>query len=261
MSSSLKHRGAVLTAALAGMVASVLLFYPGWMSHDSAVQYAQALGTLPMDDVHPPLFALLWRATGMALPAPSGLFLLFVLLWWLALAAIAAQCLRTPWRAAAATLLVGGWPAALLMLAPLGKDVAMAVALLLAVAAILAWRRGARPWAWAGALLALAAATAFRHSGVFAALPLLVWLLWPRSAVVGPRARWRSGTWFLPVAWRRCRLGGAVALAASSWGTALPLLLISGSAEFRYLLWTVLAALLAWVWALGGPRPGAGPAT
>ncbi len=46
------------------------------------------------------------------------------------------------------------------------------------------------------------------------------------------------------VAWRR-RLGLPLALAASSWGMALPLFALAPAADFRYLLWTVVASLLA----------------
>jgi hypothetical protein len=50
-------------------------------------------------------------------------------------------------------------------------------------------------------------------------------------------------------------LAGAVA--ASSLAYALPLAFVSGSAEFRYLNWPMLAAMLAPVLlALGGPRAG-----
>lgn len=44
------------------------------------------------------------------------------------------------------------------------------------------------------------------------------------------------------------------ALAASSWANALPLLVLAGSAEFRYLLWSALAALLAFALAIAGGR-------
>jgi hypothetical protein len=44
------------------------------------------------------------------------------------------------------------------------------------------------------------------------------------------------------------------ALAASAWANALPLLAITGSAEFRYLAWTALAAVLACALVLAGRR-------
>lgn len=50
------------------------------------------------------------------------------------------------------------------------------------------------------------------------------------------------------------RQPAVTALAASSWANTLPLLVISGSAEFRYLAWSVLAALLACAFALVGRR-------
>jgi hypothetical protein len=43
-------------------------------------------------------------------------------------------------------------------------------------------------------------------------------------------------------------------LAVSAWANALPLLVLAGSAEFRYLLWTALASLLAFALALAGGR-------
>ncbi|HET6603564.1 MAG TPA: hypothetical protein VFG21_05020 [Xanthomonadaceae bacterium] len=42
-------------------------------------------------------------------------------------------------------------------------------------------------------------------------------------------------------------------MSASAFANALPLWLIAGSAEFRYLLWTVLAAGLAWLFGLTAP--------
>lgn len=174
-------------AAFGGFALQLLLFHPGLMSPDSATQYAQALGLLPLDDVHPPLLALLWRATDAAWPGPGGLFALLALGWWGGLAAFVHARLGGGWRAAGALALVGAWPAALLMAGHLWKDVAMAVALLLALAAGIRWRQGRGPLALAVALLALAAACAFRHNALAAVLPLLAWLLWPSSPAP---ARW-----------------------------------------------------------------------
>jgi hypothetical protein len=53
---------------------------------------------------------------------------------------------------------------------------------------------------------------------------------------------------------RRPVRAAVLALSASAWSNAVPLLLIAGSAEFRYLLWSVLASLLA-VLVAWWPRP------
>ena len=60
----------------------------------------------------------------------------------------------------------------------------------------------------------------------------------------------------------RRRFGGdralVVALAASAWLHALPLTLIASAAEWRYMLWSMIAGLLALLLALGGfARPAA----
>jgi len=70
------RRGAAATGALLppllGIALTLALFHPGLLSPDSALQYAQALGLQPLDDVHPPLFALLWRASDALWPGPGG---------------------------------------------------------------------------------------------------------------------------------------------------------------------------------------------
>lgn len=55
------------------------------------------------------------------------------------------------------------------------------------------------------------------------------------------------------IAWRRAprRWTPTLVLALSAWANALPLALISGSAEARYLLWTQVATLIALAWLLG----------
>jgi hypothetical protein len=80
-----------LLAVATGVALTALAFFPGLMSVDSAVQYAQARGALPLDDVHPPLMVLLWRACDQLLRGPGALFLLFASAWWSGLAAIVWQ--------------------------------------------------------------------------------------------------------------------------------------------------------------------------
>lgn len=77
----------------------------------------------------------------------------------------------------------------------------------------------------------VAAAEALRGTPLFAGA---TWLL---LALLAPLAAWRHR------ASEPAR--AALALAASSWAYAAPLALATGSAEFRYLHWSVIAALLA----------------
>ncbi len=75
-----------------------------------------------------------------------------------------------------------------------------------------------------------------------------------------------AGVWYVllaivaaVIAWRRRQVRDplpVLALTASALGNALPLALISGSCDFRYLIWTVLTALLALPLALLPAREG-----
>ena len=203
------NRIAVGSAAAIGVAATLALFWPGLMSVDSAVQFAQARATYPLDDVHPVLMSLLWRALDRVLEGPGALFLLFVLGWWGGLAAWAAQWPMPRWGRPALVLGVGLWPPTLLMLGHVWKDVGMSALLLWAAALIFAWRRRGSRTARTLALLALGLAAAFRHNAVFAALPLLLWWSWPRAQEA-------------PRAWRRTALGAGLALllAAAPGGLA-----------------------------------------
>lgn len=179
-----------LAAALLGIGLTCAAFYPGWASADSLQQYLTATGRLRLDDVHPPLMAGLWWLTDKVIAGSGGLFLLFVAAWWGGLVASAWALFARPWQRWLATAVIGFWPAALLMLAHVWKDVGMVAALLVATAAILRWHAGGGRASVAVALLALVLACGFRHNGVFAAWPLLVWLCWPRagaSSQVGVR--------------------------------------------------------------------------
>lgn len=213
-----------MLATLLGMAATAGVFYPGLMSVDSAVQYAQAMRVLPLDDVHPPLMSLLWRASDHLITGPGGLFLLFATAWWGGLATLCWQLDVSRLRRWSIFLGVGLWPATFLMLAHLWKDVAMTAALLLAAAATLAWRRRRSPTLRAVALGLVLLAVCLRHNGLFAALPLLGWLCWPLPGEV-------------PRAWRR-------AFAATLLATLLALapgLLLRATGAARVQPWSVVA--------------------
>lgn len=174
------HAGAAL-AILLGMAATCVAFFPGWSSSDSLQQYLQAIGHLRLDDVHPPLMAGLWHIADAVWPGSAGLFVLFVAAWWIGLVASVWPLFDRAWQRGCALVLVGFWPASFLLLGHVWKDVGVGAALLLACAAILRWHRGGGRTSWAFALAALLCACGFRHNGVFAAWPLLLWLCWPRA--------------------------------------------------------------------------------
>lgn len=215
--------GAVI-AAVCGMVATWLAFFPGWSSSDSLQQYLQATGGMRLDDVHPPLMAGLWHVADAVWPGSAGLFVPFVAAWWTGLVTSVWQLFERTWQRGCALVLVGFWPASFLLLGHVWKDVGMSAALLLACAAILRWHRGgARMWG-VFAVFALLCACGFRHNGVFAAWPLLLWLCWPRAGEV-----------------RHVRMRVAMALALSMVLAATPMMIARAVGAVRGDAWTVVA--------------------
>jgi hypothetical protein len=148
------------------------LFWPGFMSPDSASQWAQARGGR-YTDVHPPILALIWSLTERIWSGPGLILLLHLSLLWTALAWIARECFVRPTGQVLLLLLVGLWPVVLGVSVHIWKDVPMAAFALLGVAALLTERR--RPgWPWlALAVLLFAFACAYRHNALTLILPLL----------------------------------------------------------------------------------------
>jgi hypothetical protein len=193
-------RSAPWLAAAVGAMLSVAQFWPGLMSADSAMQFAQARGQVPLDDVHPVAMSLLWRVLDRVFEGPGAIFALFVLTWWSALAWWAQSSPASAVRRVVLVLAVGLWPATFLMLGHVWKDVGMCAALLLAGAAIWQWRTHGGVAARVASVVLLAIACSFRHNAVFAALPLLLWWSWPRAGEA-------------PRLWRRVALFGVAAVA------------------------------------------------
>lgn len=164
-------------AASVGLAITLLAFWPGYLSWDSAYQWWQAR-TGELDPTHPPVMVRLWQLSRLLLPDPGGMLLLQATLWWSALALFANALGGTPTRRVTTVLLTGLWPPLLGLLPHLWKDVWMIALFALAVACLaqdLRWPR--RAWRMA-ALAALAMACAFRFNALAGALPLLAWIAW-----------------------------------------------------------------------------------
>jgi hypothetical protein len=164
-------------AALAGLAVVLGVFWPGYMSWDSAYQWWQARHG-QFDSVHPPLLAMIWQATDRLIEGPGGMFALQAALLWSALALFAvALPVRPLWRALI-VLGIGLWPPLLGLQPHVWKDLwtlaGFAWALALLAQDLRAPHRG---WL-TGAVLALVFACAFRHNAITGALPLLGWIAW-----------------------------------------------------------------------------------
>ncbi len=174
-----------LAAALLAAACVALLFWPGYMSWDSAYQWWQARND-QFESTHPPLLAMIWQFTDSLLPGPGGLLLLQLGLLWGALAMFAASLpASAPWRVLM-VLVIGLWPPLLGLQVHLWKDLWTLIGFAVAVAALA--RDAHQPWrAWRVlALLAIAFACAFRHNAISGAIPLLLWIAWREVGVWKP---------------------------------------------------------------------------
>ena len=172
-------------AAAAGLAAVLYVFWPGYMSWDSAYQWWQARHDR-FDSVHPPLMAMIWQLTDRVVEGPGGMFALQCALLWSALALFAAALpVRTPWRVAI-VLGFGLWPPLLGLQPHVWKDLWTLAGFAWALA-LMAQEQRAPHRGWrAGALLALTFACAFRHNALTGALPMLAWLVWRELGVLLP---------------------------------------------------------------------------
>jgi hypothetical protein len=182
-------------AAAAGLALTLLVFWPGYMSWDSAYQWWQARHD-QFDSVHPPLMAMIWQLSDRAVEGPGGMLAIQAGLLWSALAVFASALPVQPrWRVVV-VLLLGFWPPLFGLLAHIWKDLWT----LAGFAWALAWlaqdlRAPHRGWR-IGAVLALVFACAFRHNAITGALPMLAWIGWREVSA------WRSAA-------PRIRSGGA----------------------------------------------------
>jgi len=171
--------GLVGGAALLLFALMLALYWPGYATYDSVVQYGQVLAGR-YDDWHPPAMARLWALLGGARLGTAPMFLLQAGLYWTGLGLIGARLAligrpRAGWAVLALGLLppVIGWQAVIL------KDAQMLGALV-AATGLAAWTRLAgrptRAAAWAAIALLLLYAVLVRANAVFAVAPFAVLL-------------------------------------------------------------------------------------
>ena len=178
-------------AACLGALLSIWVFYPGYMSFDSAYQWWQVRHGV-MDPAHPPVMTLIWSVTEYMLSGPGGYFVLQQLFYWIAIGAfIMSLRLPTPMKVAL-VLMLGFWPPLWGLSLHLWKDVGMFSLFCLACACYS--HDLVRPSAVlrALALLFILVACFYRHNAITAAYPLLVYAvsrhLWQKHGE-------SAGTW------------------------------------------------------------------
>jgi hypothetical protein len=168
----LKIDGAFVTAIISS-ICSILLFYPGFMSPDSAYQWYQVRSGV-WDNVHPVIMTLLWSATNTIKPGPGGLFILQTLVYWLGVWFLATGLFQKQGHRVAAILLIGYCPPLWALSSYLWKDVWMMVLSLWATGFLVHDLHSPKRVFRILALLCLILACSFRYN----ALPLILPFLW-----------------------------------------------------------------------------------
>ena len=169
-------------AACLGIGLTLWLFYPGFMSWDSAYQWWQARHA-SYDSVHPPLMSMIWRICDKIWSGPGGMFVLQITLIWCALAAFVASLERPLWQKIVLVLLIGLWPPLFGLSLHIWKDMWTMLAFAWAVVFLLKDAQQASAIFRILALLAITAACAFRHNALSGALPFLFWIAYREATV------------------------------------------------------------------------------
>ena len=172
-------------AAALGAALVLWVFWPGYMSWDSAYQWWQSRHD-QFDSVHPPLLAMIWQLSDRVIAGPGGMLALQVGLLWSALALFAAALPLPALPRALVVLFLGLWPPLLALQPHVWKDLWTLAGFAWALALLAQDLRGPHRGWRAGAVLALVFACAFRHNAITGALPLLAWIAWREATHYGP---------------------------------------------------------------------------
>jgi hypothetical protein len=210
ISHALMRKSALILIPALIVAAIMLASWPGYLSFDSASQWQQARHGV-FKDVAPPLLPALWRLFMLCgLPSTSGPLLLVSGLSVFGFARLACNA-----EAYGQSRLASVWalfgplcPLLVLLLPHVWTDLLLTAALLAAGALLIAPRFGRL--AQFSVLVLLALATAARHNGILAVLPLatlMVWRIWPATrllrrslATVGVLTLLLASKWLLSTA-------------------------------------------------------------
>jgi hypothetical protein len=177
----------ILAAAMimaGGFALSVWLFYPGLATHDALAVYDQAHAGR-FGDWQPPLMGVIWVVLEHVFGyGPQALFLPVAALYWVGwfLAFLALRA--TGAKRARLVLILPFLPPVFALLGILWRDIIFAVLWLNAVALAALGADRERGWRLLATGLALACVLAgywLRPNALFAAVPILAYVLWPRT--------------------------------------------------------------------------------
>jgi hypothetical protein len=177
-------------AGVAAFGATLLLFYPGFQSFDSAYQYWQAR-TGHYSNQSPVVMTALWGALNAAWPSPAALLVLHLAAYWIGIVLLASAIAEHTIPRVAFILVAGLLPPVLVIIGHLWTDSSLIAAMTLAFGLTVTAYVKRRALALALALPVIIYAGAVRHNSLVAIVPLaLLWAaalrdLLPRSEQLG----------------------------------------------------------------------------
>ena len=184
----------LLLVIIAGLLTTVIVFAPGYMSPDSVDQLAQGRSGR-YGDWFPPVMSWLWGRLDRAVPGPLGMLVFHNLLFWSGLGlwvalvaprwSLIVKCLML--------LVIGFFPPIFLLLSTIWKDVGMAAAFLFASALLLYAERRRSLASLVLSLPALWYGVAVRHNAAIAALPLTLYAGFIGLTLLAPRPARTNG--------------------------------------------------------------------
>ncbi len=161
---------------LIAMLLQCHIFYPGYMSFDSAFQYSQVVSG-EWNNISPIVMVFLWTLTDAIIPGPGGLFLLFQIIALTGLIIFVAHLNWNYWLKTVAIFLVFFWPYNLMIMPHLWKDVGLMSFLFLALGLIQIYKQSAKNRDLILATVTLIVASMFRFEAVFYLLPVVFYLV------------------------------------------------------------------------------------
>jgi len=181
------HPGELVLGALLsglGLFLALALFYPGIATHDSLAVYDQAY-TGKFGDWQPPMMGLLWTSLEQIFGyGPAAITIPNVTAYWLGFFLLFAGLRQTGARSAWLVLALGFLPPVFALLGIIWRDVIFSVLWLLAFALVFVTANCTRIWRVSATGVALGLFLLgfwLRPNALFAAAPLLIYLLAPHS--------------------------------------------------------------------------------
>ncbi|MCB1582138.1 MAG: hypothetical protein R3E90_05640 [Marinicella sp.] len=176
MKNRVKLLAPYVLASVSALILQSYIFYPGYMSFDSAYQYSQVISG-EWNNISPIVMVGLWTLTDAVIPGPGGLFLLFQILSLAGLTLFVFSLSINQWFKFILLFLIFFWPFNLMIMPHLWKDVGLMSLLFLAIGSLNTYRHNGRTISFVLALTALIIASMFRFESIFYLTPLIFYLL------------------------------------------------------------------------------------